>query len=82
MSEKIKRNDPCPCGSGKKYKQCCLKNVSQPTSGQVGRSLKGRVKLPVVTPKDPVNPPVAEEAVDLIRRAYEEKTNSTTSEEF
>jgi len=18
------RNDPCPCGSGKKYKQCCL----------------------------------------------------------
>jgi preprotein translocase subunit SecA len=24
---KPKRNDPCPCGSGKKYKQCCaLKN--------------------------------------------------------
>ncbi len=22
---KIGRNDPCPCGSGKKYKQCCLK---------------------------------------------------------
>ena len=21
--EKVKRNDPCPCGSGKKYKQCC-----------------------------------------------------------
>lgn len=21
--EKIGRNDPCPCGSGKKYKQCC-----------------------------------------------------------
>ena len=20
---KIKRNDPCPCGSGKKYKNCC-----------------------------------------------------------
>ncbi|WP_423784911.1 SEC-C metal-binding domain-containing protein, partial [Francisella tularensis] len=19
---KVKRNDPCPCGSGKKYKQC------------------------------------------------------------
>ncbi len=19
------RNDPCPCGSGKKYKKCCLK---------------------------------------------------------
>lgn len=23
-SVKIGRNDPCPCGSGKKYKQCCL----------------------------------------------------------
>ena len=22
---KIGRNDPCPCGSGKKYKQCCGK---------------------------------------------------------
>jgi SWIM/SEC-C metal-binding protein len=22
-SEKIGRNDPCPCGSGKKYKKCC-----------------------------------------------------------
>src|SRR5665811_1873097 len=21
--KKIGRNDPCPCGSGKKYKQCC-----------------------------------------------------------
>jgi len=22
---KIGRNDPCPCGSGKKYKKCCFK---------------------------------------------------------
>jgi len=21
---KVRRNDPCPCGSGKKYKRCCL----------------------------------------------------------
>ncbi|EAA3892892.1 SEC-C metal-binding domain-containing protein, partial [Salmonella enterica] len=20
----VGRNDPCPCGSGKKFKQCCL----------------------------------------------------------
>ncbi len=26
---KIGRNDPCPCGSGKKYKKCCMKkNIS------------------------------------------------------
>jgi preprotein translocase subunit SecA len=23
--EKVGRNDPCPCGSGKKYKKCCAK---------------------------------------------------------
>ncbi|MCQ1056525.1 SEC-C domain-containing protein [Photobacterium sp. ZSDE20] len=23
VSDKIGRNDPCPCGSGKKYKKCC-----------------------------------------------------------
>ena len=22
---KVSRNDPCPCGSGKKYKKCCWK---------------------------------------------------------
>lgn len=21
--EKVSRNDPCPCGSGKKFKKCC-----------------------------------------------------------
>ena len=21
---KVGRNDPCPCGSGKKYKKCCI----------------------------------------------------------
>ena len=27
MSEKNKRNAPCPCGSGKKYKKCCLQST-------------------------------------------------------
>ena len=26
-SEKVGRNDPCPCGSGRKYKQCCGKEA-------------------------------------------------------
>ena len=25
---KIKRNDLCPCGSGKKYKKCCGKKIT------------------------------------------------------
>ena len=26
VEKKVPRNDPCPCGSGKKYKQCCGKS--------------------------------------------------------
>ena len=26
VTQKVGRNDPCPCGSGKKYKKCCGKN--------------------------------------------------------
>ncbi|MCP4632063.1 MAG: hypothetical protein GY855_03980 [candidate division Zixibacteria bacterium] len=25
VEKKVGRNDPCPCGSGKKYKKCCGK---------------------------------------------------------
>ena len=33
---KIGRNEPCPCGSGKKYKQCCLAKdeAAAPTTSQ------------------------------------------------
>ncbi len=27
MGRKVGRNDPCPCGSGKKYKHCCGRNL-------------------------------------------------------
>ncbi len=30
---KVGRNDPCPCGSGKKYKQCCLKKSQLSADG-------------------------------------------------
>ena len=26
QGKKVGRNEPCPCGSGKKYKQCCGRN--------------------------------------------------------
>ena len=31
---KIKRNDKCPCGSGKKFKRCCINKIKnrQPLS--------------------------------------------------
>jgi hypothetical protein len=30
---RARRNDPCPCGSGKKYKQCCLEADSRASAG-------------------------------------------------
>lgn len=30
MTKKAGRNDPCPCGSGKKHKQCCLLQAEEP----------------------------------------------------
>jgi predicted ATPase with chaperone activity len=41
----IGRNDPCPCGSGKKYKRCCLlvraeeERAVRVLSGGFGRAL-------------------------------------------
>lgn len=29
MSTKVSRNDPCPCGSKRKYKQCCIHKESR-----------------------------------------------------
>lgn len=32
--KKIGRNTPCPCGSGKKYKKCCMNTPKLPSGGR------------------------------------------------
>lgn len=34
LSAGVRRNDPCPCGSGKKYKRCCLERHRELLSSQ------------------------------------------------
>lgn len=36
MSKKVGRNDPCPCGSGKKYKKCCLHDTETEHTDPLG----------------------------------------------
>ncbi len=36
---KIGRNDPCPCGSGKKYKKCCVDKAAPPSQALYYRRL-------------------------------------------
>ncbi|NQZ12967.1 MAG: SEC-C domain-containing protein, partial [Algicola sp.] len=35
MTNNVGRNDPCPCGSGKKYKKCCLNQLTLVSSSQI-----------------------------------------------
>ena len=46
MQKKVGRNDPCPCGSGKKYKKCCL-NKSESNKEIQGVVNQKAVKEPV-----------------------------------
>lgn len=43
MVEKVGRNDPCPCGSGKKYKSCCLLKEQQKRSPLGGRKFTAKI---------------------------------------
>jgi hypothetical protein len=46
MNDKLGRNDLCPCGSGKKYKRCCMDNkikVKDCFGDQGGAPLNGEI---------------------------------------
>ena len=41
-SHRVSRNEPCPCGSGKKYKQCCYRKnftFEEDSNGTIRRSM-------------------------------------------
>ena len=42
---KVGRNDPCPCGSGKKYKKCCLDKLSSKSNVLVNHNLSKDLRL-------------------------------------
>ncbi|WP_295446076.1 SEC-C metal-binding domain-containing protein [uncultured Thiodictyon sp.] len=70
---KVGRNDPCPCGSGKKLKQCCLSNPASRTLGTAAAvpSMLGRDSQPA--PADPWA--LADTARQLITVALAWRTN-------
>ena len=44
-SGKISRNDPCPCGSGKKYKRCCLNKPASTQASDLKSARKNRILI-------------------------------------
>ena len=42
---KVRRNDPCPCGSGKKYKHCCF--LTEDDGAEEPKAVNGPLLLKV-----------------------------------
>src|SRR5260370_32945948 len=49
------RNDPCPCGSGNKYKKCCLANEGAAASEQLAKP-EGRALETAGAHRPPLRP--------------------------
>jgi hypothetical protein len=45
-AKKVGRNDPCPCGSGKKYKHCCLRKDQRRRRRRVAATPPSRAREP------------------------------------
>ena len=64
--DKIGRNEPCPCGSGKKYKKCCLGQEAPPPVGAE------RARTPVPSPTDARPAPLAGMTPYVIAKLFED----------
>jgi len=53
MTISIGRNDPCHCGSGKKYKKCCLEK------DEAARARESAAQVPPPAEAAPTTPPAA-----------------------
>ena len=51
-AKKAGRNDPCPCGSGKKYKKCCLNNPVPAAPENIVSLSEHRTQVPELSSSD------------------------------
>lgn len=84
MGKDIGRNEPCPCGSGNKYKYCCLNKNETGQQIEPFAGLENVIRFPGVepeqqgdtkTPKDPVeeaNRALSQQNFDRAREKMEE----------
>jgi len=49
----VRRNDPCPCGSGNKFKKCCYDDSMGTLAGLGGQTLEGAIPAPESEPEPP-----------------------------
>lgn len=67
MKVKIGRNDPCPCGSGKKFKKCC---VTRPPAQESAASYSWMAPdgMHVVAPGSPLTPEELEDMTQTYQK--------------
>lgn len=53
----VGRNDPCPCGSGQKYKKCCAAKDEAATTARLAAEAEAAAKAAAADPKDAEAPP-------------------------
>lgn len=70
---RVGRNDPCPCGSGKKHKQCCLLKTG-------GSGVKRKITAKWLNAKTETKPEERAEGVDLMERAFGHVKEELSSE--
>lgn len=68
--EKIGRNDPCVCGSGKKYKQCCLAKKG-------GSGVKRKITAKWLNPSRQIQAEGEKEELSLMDRAFGHAAHSS-----
>lgn len=74
MDDKTGRNDPCPCGSGRKYKKCCLhSDAKQNPTQEIREDLQDILKDHKFSSLDEVNSHI---------RHYMEKRNNASADDF
>lgn len=71
MNKDIGRNVPCPCGSGKKYKKCCMQKKPSASSDTSALSFSWMDDegLHLVAPGKPASP----EQLEKITKEYQRR---------
>lgn len=72
MKSQPGRNDPCPCGSGKKYKKCCLQNSTNPAQ-EIREALQDEMQGQEFSSLEEVNE---------FARAFMERRNNAPDDSF
>ena len=72
MEPTLGRNDPCHCGSGKKYKQCCLSKDEE-----TGRAQRAKVAAEAPAAAEETPAPVAKGRPQQTRQPWKKTSTNT-----